>query len=114
MNNFSKSPNGNKYWYNDKGQYHREDGPAVERTDGTKEWWVNGKRHRIGGPAIEVFNGDKDWYIDDRYYRLEGPAAIYTYGNEAWMINQSDFDPFGELININTIENLLDYFIGEA
>lgn len=22
---------------------HREDGPAVERSDGHKEWWVNNK-----------------------------------------------------------------------
>ena len=33
---------GTKYWsLNDK--FHREDGPAVEWTDGEKEWWFNGK-----------------------------------------------------------------------
>ena len=28
-------------WYNEKGQLHREDGPAVELIDGTKEWYLN-------------------------------------------------------------------------
>ena len=31
----------------------RLDGPAVERANGTREWWVNGERHRFDGPAIE-------------------------------------------------------------
>ena len=32
---------GSKFWYlNDK--RHREDGPAVEYTDGSKEWFLNG------------------------------------------------------------------------
>ena len=30
---------GNKFWYNQQGQLHREgDKPAVERADGTKVW----------------------------------------------------------------------------
>ena len=24
--------------------YHREDGPAVTRPNGTKEWWIHGRR----------------------------------------------------------------------
>ena len=32
---------GSKFWYlND--EYHREDGPAIEDSDGSKEWWLNG------------------------------------------------------------------------
>ena len=30
-------------WFNDKGELHRLDGPAVEWLDGYKAWWVNGK-----------------------------------------------------------------------
>ncbi len=26
------------------GQLHREDGPAVVDTDGTKEWWIKGEQ----------------------------------------------------------------------
>ena len=35
---------GIKHWRNKKGQIHRENGPAVEYSDGHKEWWLNGKR----------------------------------------------------------------------
>ena len=28
-------------WYLD-GKLHREDGPAIENIDGTKEWYING------------------------------------------------------------------------
>ena len=34
---------GIKRWLNDKGQLHREDGPAVEYTDGSKEFHINGR-----------------------------------------------------------------------
>ena len=34
---------GTKRWYNADGQIHREnDKPAVIRTDGSKEWWIDG------------------------------------------------------------------------
>ena len=31
-----------RYWYNDEGQLHRLDGPAMEYADGTKYWYQNG------------------------------------------------------------------------
>ena len=37
-----KIGNGSTRWYLN-GQLHREDGPAVEYANGTKEWWVDGK-----------------------------------------------------------------------
>jgi hypothetical protein len=43
---------------------HRHDGPAIEYTNGTKSWYVDGKRHRLDGPAIIWSNGDKEWYVD--------------------------------------------------
>jgi hypothetical protein len=30
-----------KRWYNDAGQLHREDGPAIKRIDGSKEWFID-------------------------------------------------------------------------
>ena len=33
-----------RFWYNDKDQFHRLDGPAIEDDDGDKEWWVEGKQ----------------------------------------------------------------------
>ena len=48
---------------------HREDGPAVEDADGSKEWFINGKhvRHREDGPACEDVAGDKDWYLNGKH-----------------------------------------------
>jgi hypothetical protein len=46
------------------GKLHRENGPAVEFTNGSKAWYINGKRHREDGPSCEWSNGDKWWYIN--------------------------------------------------
>ena len=35
------------------GKLHREDGPAIEDSDGDKYWYLNDKLHREDGPAIE-------------------------------------------------------------
>jgi hypothetical protein len=53
-------------WYNDKDEYHRLDGPAVEYAGGYKEWFVDGKRHRLDGPAFEFANGYKAWYVNGK------------------------------------------------
>lgn len=60
-------------WLHD-GFLHREDGPAVEFTNGDKQWWIKGKLHREDGPAIEGGNGDKYWYRNDKLHRTDGPA----------------------------------------
>lgn len=48
-----------------QGQLHREDGPAVEDSDGSyKAWYVNGQLHREDGPA-QIYNdanGEKCWW----------------------------------------------------
>ena len=53
---------GNVIYRNGKGQRHREDGPAFEGKDGTKEWWVNGQPHREDGPAYMEADGTGSWY----------------------------------------------------
>jgi antitoxin component YwqK of YwqJK toxin-antitoxin module len=53
---------------------HREDGPAIERANGSKEWYLNGKLHRIDGPAKEYADGSKEWYLNDKLHRIDGPA----------------------------------------
>jgi len=52
---------GNKWWLFNS-QLHREDGPAIEYTDGTKYWYLHGQQHRIDGPAYEDVNGTKFWW----------------------------------------------------
>ena len=63
---------------------HRLDGPAVERTDGTKEWYQSGQRHRLDGPAIEYTSGKKEWYQNGQRHRLDGPAVEYASGSKEW------------------------------
>lgn len=43
--------NGNEFWYNSNGEYHRENGPAIIYTNIKKQ---HGKRHRLDGPAIKT------------------------------------------------------------
>ena len=62
---------GIKRWRNERGEHHREDGPAVEWTNGAKSWCINDKLHREGGPAIEYANGNKSWYLNGRFYSEE-------------------------------------------
>ena len=37
------NPDGSMFWTR-YGRYHRENGPAVIRADGTQEWWVGGQQ----------------------------------------------------------------------
>jgi len=77
---------GNIRYYNEKGQLHRLDGPAVEYTDGSKEWWVNGDPHRLDGPAIERADGTRVWLVNGVGHRLDGPAVEYPDGYKEWWI----------------------------
>ena len=63
-------------WYNDQGQRHRLDGPAVEYLNGTKEWWLNGQLHREDGPAIEWANGTNEWWLHGKQYTEEEFALL--------------------------------------
>ena len=78
---------GNKRYYNDAGHFHREDGPAYEGADGTKEWWINGELHREDGPAVEWADGTKMWLINDQLHREDGPAIEWPNGRKVWLIN---------------------------
>jgi hypothetical protein len=56
---------GSKVWRDTKGRNHRDDGPAVVRTNGVKVWCQHGMWHRADGPAIEYADGRKSWYLHD-------------------------------------------------
>ena len=62
---------GNRYWYNEYIELHRLDGPAIERADGSKFWYVNGKQHRTDGPACEYPNGNKYYFLNGIQYSYE-------------------------------------------
>ena len=77
-------------YVNAKGQLHRLDGPAVEHSDGIKEWYQNGQRHRDGGPALEEPDGTRVWYQFGQLHRLDGPAIEYQIGTRFWFVNNRD------------------------
>jgi hypothetical protein len=57
--------NGNEFWKNEINQFHRLDGPAYIKKDGSQYWYVNGKYHRLDGPAYIGRDGSQYWYIND-------------------------------------------------
>ena len=61
----------NKHWKNEFGQYHREDGPAVECANGRSYWYKNGKYHREDGPAIIWEDGTHSYYLNGNPYTKE-------------------------------------------
>jgi hypothetical protein len=50
--------------YDENGQLHNDNGPAIEYWDGGGEWFRHGIRHRLDGPAILKMNGEISWYIN--------------------------------------------------
>ena len=53
---------GNIGYYNEQGQLHREDGPAIEWADGYKDWYLNDKRY-----SEQEFN---DFLLKKRLQRI--------------------------------------------
>ena len=90
---------GTKEWCID-GKRHRLDGPAIEYADGTKHWLVDGKRHRLDGPATVWLDGTKEWCVDGKRHRLDGPAIEYVDGTKNWFID-------GKSIDTEEVENWL-------
>ncbi len=63
--------NGIHYIINNK--YHREKGPAeiyynLTNNEYQKRWYQNGLIHRLNGPAIENSDGTKEYLIESKYY----------------------------------------------
>ena len=88
MESFKKNNEyGDIEWRNSSGRLHREDGPAVERANGYRAWYINGRLHREGGPAVEYTNRDKYWYINGQFHREDGPAVEYANGVGVWYID---------------------------
>jgi hypothetical protein len=68
-----------KEWFQ-YGYAHRDDDkPAVEYTNGRREWFRWNERHRINGPAVITADGSVEYWIDGRRYNtvLGGPAGLW-------------------------------------
>ena len=57
---------GSKFYFSDREMniLHRDDGPAIEYADGSREWFLNGKLHREDGHAVEYADNSKEWYLN--------------------------------------------------
>ena len=75
-------------WYKDAKckVLHRENGPAVECSNGDKVWYQNGQLHRTDGPAIDRASGHKEWWQNDLCHRTDGPAVVFEDGDKRWCI----------------------------
>ena len=60
-------------------------------TDGSKEWWFEGKRHCTHGPAIEWADGPNSWWFEGERHRTDGPAIERTDGSKSWYLNGKEF-----------------------
>jgi hypothetical protein len=83
---------GTKFYYKDREMQilYREDGPAIEWSNGNKSWYLNGNRHREDGPAIEWSNGKKTWYLNGNRHREDGPAVEGINGSKSWYLNDEN------------------------
>ena len=79
---------GTSIWVNSNGDRHRIKGPAIKCTDGTEQWFVNGRLHRLNGAATDInrINGRKSRYLNDNCHCINGPA-IKAGSKKAWYIN---------------------------
>jgi len=76
-----------KYYKCDTCELHNPYGPAIERANGYKAWYLNDKLHREDGPAVECANGHKCWYVNGKLHREDGPAVEYANGDKVWYVN---------------------------
>ena len=100
---------GTKRWYAAEGNLHRVGGPAIEWSNGTKEWRQHGLLHRVGGPAVEWIVGDKLWYQHGKRHRDDGPAVIHVNGTSSWYLDNISlsFDKWLDKVNLSGEEKVM-------
>lgn len=52
--------------FDENGILHSEGTPTVIYPEGSREYFWHGMRHRMDGPAIELSNGVKQYYVLDK------------------------------------------------
>ena len=97
-------------WWTMNGKFHRDekDLPAVITSEGTREWWKEGKRHRIGKPAIIGGLHTEWWFEGKKHCDTKGddgktiPASILFDDNLTWYkhgeIHRDDLDDDGNIL----------------
>ena len=78
---------GNRFYYNESGELHNDEGPAIEYKNGDVVYYINGKRNCYDGPAvIKSNNGGFAYYKNDKLDRDNGPALINNSVKEPWCV----------------------------
>lgn len=52
-------------WYDERGRFHRDGGPAKRWPNGMEEWYQHGNIHREDGPACVAPTRGNTWYLND-------------------------------------------------
>lgn len=60
-------PDGSQCWYDDFGDHHRDDGPAVITPENGELYYHHGILHRLDGPAMMIYYPQID-ACDHRYF----------------------------------------------
>ena len=100
--------NGTNEWYLN-GRLHREDGPAVNKYNGTTMWYFNGVLHRVNEPAITIPNEKKEWWFEGNRHRVDGPAVEYKNGSKSWYVKGIYFPSKEAWFNALTKEEQIAY-----
>ena len=74
-----------KRWMLRDGSLHREDGPAIEYANGSRQWYQHNHLHRTGAPAVETINGGEIWYQHGKLHRTNGPAVVSNAFTQWWV-----------------------------
>lgn len=99
---------GDRYWWLN-GEWHREDGPAVEFANGSKQWYLNGYLHRKDGPAIESISGTKEWFLNGKRHREDGPAFDDGEEDKEWYLFGEEVQP-EDVVDYNLAKGVFCYY----
>ena len=94
-------PDGTREWKNANGERHREDGPAIEWANGSRNWFINGIAHRVDGPSYEDVNGYSEWWKHGKLVRKEWHVQGVLTRREHYSrgtVTRREFYSQGELV----------------
>lgn len=77
---------GNKFYRDENGRQHREDGPATIYRDGGYEYWRNGTivdSYEAGTPDFYV-DGEYRWFHNRNVHSIHRPAIDFPTGYKIW------------------------------
>ena len=69
-------------WYNEIGEWHREDGPAIISINGDVEWWYNDTQ----------YTSDVEWWYNDTQYTFDGWCIVLNKTDEEKMLLRLRYD----------------------